>query len=123
MEKVLYHGSARILERPIFGEGNPRNDYGLGFYCTESQDLAREWASAETVDGFANQYAIDLSGLSVLNLNGPEFNILNWLAVLTPPSLRDEGLVSCLAWRAKPSPLSRLHRRLVSSFRAPHQSL
>lgn len=82
MEKVLYHGSARILERPIFGEGNPRNDYGLGFYCTESQDLAREWASAETVDGFANQYEIDLSGLSVLNLNGPEFNILNWLAVL-----------------------------------------
>ena len=32
----------------------------------------------------------------------------------TPTSSRDEGLVSCLAWRAKPSPLSRLHRRLDS---------
>ena len=32
----------------------------------------------------------------------------------TPPSSRDEGLVSCLAWLAKSSPLSRLHRRLDS---------
>ena len=32
----------------------------------------------------------------------------------TPPSSQDEGLLSCLAWRAKPSPLSRLHRRLDS---------
>lgn len=82
MEKVLFHGSERIVSPPIFGEGNPRNDYGLGFYCTESLALAREWASSETADGFANQYILDLDGLSVLNLNGPGFNILNWLAVL-----------------------------------------
>lgn len=82
MEMELYHGSERIIARPVFGVGNPRNDYGLGFYCTESPDLAREWASSETADGFANRYSIEPSGLSVLDLNGPEFNILNWLAVL-----------------------------------------
>ena len=82
MDKVLFHGSGRIVERPILGLGNPRNDYGPGFYCTESLALAREWASSETADGFANQYVLDLTGLSVLNLNGPGFNILNWLAVL-----------------------------------------
>lgn len=82
MEKILYHGSGQIVERPLFGTGNPRNDYGLGFYCTESPDLAREWASSETVDGFVNRYTLDLSGLSVLNLSGPGFSILNWLAVL-----------------------------------------
>lgn len=66
----------------MFGAGNPRNDYGLGFYCTENPDPAREWASSEAGDGFANRYSIDLSGLSILDLNGPGFNILNWLAVL-----------------------------------------
>lgn len=82
MKSILYHGSERLVERPVFGAGNPKNDYGLGFYCTESLDLAREWASSESEDGFANQYAIEMDGLSVLNLNGPDFNILNWLAIL-----------------------------------------
>ena len=40
---MLYHGSQRIIKTPVFGEGNPRNDYGLGFYCTESPELAKEW--------------------------------------------------------------------------------
>ncbi len=30
----LLHGSGTIVERPRFGDGNPHNDYGLGFYCT-----------------------------------------------------------------------------------------
>jgi len=82
MVKDFFHGSRKIIERPVFGEGNPRNDYGLGFYCTESRDLAREWASSEPSDGFANHYRINLDGLSVLNLSGPEYNILHWLAIL-----------------------------------------
>ena len=82
MPKVIYHGSERIVERPSLGAGNPRNDYGYGFYCTENPDLAREWASAETRDGFVNQYSLDLTDLSILNLNGPGFHILNWLAIL-----------------------------------------
>lgn len=82
MQKILYHGSGKIVKRPVYGAGNPRNDYGLGFYCTESPELAREWASAEAADGFANQYRIDMSGLTVLHLNGPEYTILHWLAIL-----------------------------------------
>ena len=82
MERLLYHGSGKIVEKPVFGEGNPRNDYGLGFYCTEEVALAREWACSEGGDGFANQYGIELSGLRILDLNGPGFNVLNWLAVL-----------------------------------------
>ena len=26
---VVYHGSNKIIEKPIFGAGNPRNDYGF----------------------------------------------------------------------------------------------
>lgn len=40
----LYHGSEKIVETPQFGAGNPRNDYGLGFYCTQNLELAKEWA-------------------------------------------------------------------------------
>ena len=78
----LFHGSSAIIEVPEFGKGNPMNDYGLGFYCTESLELAREWACKTPEDGFANRYSIDRSGLDVLDLSSGKWNILNWLAVL-----------------------------------------
>ena len=79
---LLYHGSSNIIEKPQFGAGNPHNDYGLGFYCTESIELAKEWACSAESDGYANQYDIDLTDLSVLSLNDGTYTILHWLAVL-----------------------------------------
>ena len=79
---TLFHGSDHIIEKPVFGEGKPYNDYGRGFYCTEHVELAKEWACAIGGDGYANRYQLDLAGLNVLNLNTPEYNILNWLAIL-----------------------------------------
>ena len=78
----IYHGSDHIIEQPQFGAGKPYNDYGRGFYCTEHVELAKEWACSADSDGYANHYLLDGSGLSVLNLNAPEYNILNWLAIL-----------------------------------------
>ena len=46
---VLYHGSEQIIEEPTFGKGKQNNDFGLGFYCTESEELAKEWASKRAV--------------------------------------------------------------------------
>lgn len=84
MEKTLtlYHGSSFIIERPEFGKGNPFNDYGLGFYCTETLELAKEWACSIGQDGFANRYSFRTDGLSILNLTDRNYNILNWLAIL-----------------------------------------
>lgn len=79
---TIYHGSRSIIKEPVFGEGNPHNDYGLGFYCTQEIELAKEWACTEENSGYANQYELDLSTLSVLHLSGADYNILNWLAVL-----------------------------------------
>lgn len=79
---MLYHGSEAIRQMPVSGQGNTHNDYGLGFYCTESIELAKEWACAERRGGFANRYSMDLSDLKVLNLNSPDYHILNWLAIL-----------------------------------------
>ena len=41
---TLYHGSERVIESPTFGAGKRNNDFGLGFYCTQSSELAKEWA-------------------------------------------------------------------------------
>lgn len=81
MKKKLYHGSDKVIEAPTFGSGNPHNDYGLGFYCTESIDLAKEWASSEDKDGFVNSYELDLDGLDICDLSNG-YHILNWMAVL-----------------------------------------
>lgn len=84
MDKIitLYHGSERIVETPKFGEGRKNNDFGLGFYCTESEALAKEWAVSSLRNGFANRYRLDTEYLNVLNLNSPDYTILNWIAVL-----------------------------------------
>ena len=82
MSVRLYHGSEVIVERPEFGKGARHNDYGKGFYCTENPELAREWACAKQKNGYVNIYDMDMTGLSVLNLNDPQYNILNWLAIL-----------------------------------------
>lgn len=79
---TLFHGSTKIVEKPILGVGNPKNDYGLGFYCTENLELAKEWASTERNDGFANSYEMDIKGLGILHLNKTPYHILNWLAIL-----------------------------------------
>lgn len=81
-KKEIYHGSANIIEQPVWGAGNPKNDYGLGFYCTPDAELAKEWATTEKENGFSNQYLLDMTDLSVLNLNSGQYHILNWIAVL-----------------------------------------
>ena len=84
MEKriTIYHVSKQIVEVPTFGEGRKNNDFGLGFYCTESNDLAKEWAVSSLRDGFSNRYTLDTEYLNILNLNSPDYTILNWMAVL-----------------------------------------
>lgn len=80
---LVYHGSDHIIEKPAYNGSKRTNDYGYGFYTTESIELAKEWACSDQRNGFANIYEFNPEGLSVLRLNSPEYNILNWLAILT----------------------------------------
>lgn len=84
MDKLITicHGSRQIIEVPTFGLGRRNNDFGLGFYCTESRELAKEWAVSSLTDGFSNQYLLDTENLKILHLNSPDYSILNWMAVL-----------------------------------------
>ena len=78
---VLYHGSDHIVGQPVFGKGKSDNEYGTGFYCTESIELAKEWACGERgQDGYANAYTIDTDGLNILNLSDEKYkDIYPWI--------------------------------------------
>ena len=79
---TLYHGSEKIIKKPVYGAGKRYNDYGRGFYCTQELDLAKEWAVSEERDGYANEYHMNMEGLEVLDLTQDDFCILHWLAIL-----------------------------------------
>ena len=99
MVRKLYHGSCKIIEKPVFGKGKRYNDYGLGFYCTDSLEMAKEWGVSRDKDGYANCYELDCEDLRILDLNGPQYCILHWLAVLLEN--REFDVPSALALEAK----------------------
>ena len=96
---LVYHGSDHIIEKPMYNGSKRRNDFGYGFYTTESIELAKEWACSDQRNGFANIYEFNLEELSVLRLNSSEYNILNWLAILT--KYRSSGRMGVLPKKQK----------------------
>ena len=51
MNKIeLLHGTDHIIEVPDITKGNPKNDYGKGFYCTRLPEMAKEWACKQNTD-------------------------------------------------------------------------
>lgn len=66
--RKIYHGSVKIIEKPQYGAGRKDNDYGLGFYCTEDIELAKEWAASDERGGFVNCYEVKEDGMFFLNL-------------------------------------------------------
>ena len=108
---TLFHGSDKIIERPYYGGSRDNNDYGNGFYCSESSDLAREWSVDENRDGFLNCYELDTDSLRVLRLCGGRYSILHWLAILLEN--RKFQITSKLAREAK--------RYLLEQFSVPYK--
>lgn len=111
-EKILlYHGSDHIIEKPVYGYGKPYNDYGLGFYCTDTLSMAKEWAAGRERDGYANCYELDGGGLSMIDLNSQDYCILHWLTVLLEN--REFDMPSSLAAEAR--------EYLMQYFSVPYQ--
>ena len=99
MLKKLYHGSENIIQKPQYGFGKKYNDYGLGFYCTEHMDMAKEWGVSLDKNGYANCYELECDGLEILNLNDEKYCILHWLTILLENRTFD--IPSALALEAK----------------------
>ncbi len=82
MSVRLYHGSPVVVQRPEYGKGRKRNDYGQGFYTTLVPELGKEWAVDADRDGFLNIYDFDTQGLKIVDLNQPCYSVLHWMALL-----------------------------------------
>ena len=79
---TLLHGTDHIIEVPDINIGNEHNDYGKGFYCTRSEEMAKEWACKQNTDGFINRYELNTKGLKILNLTDGNHTVLNGIALL-----------------------------------------
>lgn len=79
---IVYHGSPEVIRTPEYGKGPHHGDYGPGFYCTESLEMAGGWACPTSGIGFVNIYDLDLSDLRVIDLTDGGFHILNQVALL-----------------------------------------
>ena len=95
MERIVYHGSEFIVEKPERIKCNPHSDYGLGFYCCSNKELAKEWAAKRSGHGYINRYKIRDDRLKILDLTKPPYdNVLYWVALLMhnrelPTDLKD----------------------------------
>lgn len=79
---TLLHGSDHIIEVPNINIRNEHNDYGRGFYCTRSEEMAKEWACKQNTDGFINRYKLNTDELKILNLMDGKHTVLNWISLL-----------------------------------------
>jgi hypothetical protein len=82
---TVYHGSQTVITSPRLGGGNAENDYGQGFYTTQSFNLAGEWAvldrkNKRISDGVINEYSLNFDGLDVLDLT--KLSVSVWIALL-----------------------------------------
>ncbi|MBQ6314462.1 MAG: DUF3990 domain-containing protein [Mogibacterium sp.] len=99
MIRTIYYGSPNIIRTPTFGSGNPYNDFGLGFYCTDNPVLAREWAVSRNHNGFVSKYSLNDAGLRIIDLGSPQYGILHWISVLA--SYREFDTPTSLAYQGK----------------------
>lgn len=93
MSKVLFHGSPKIVEKPLLGYGKNSNDFGPGFYLTEDRDLAKEWAVTYKRNGYLNKYELNIEGLNILDLTKVEEGLDQWIALILdnrPTSISQE---------------------------------
>ena len=97
--KKIYHGSKDIVKKPEYEKGKTYNDYGLGFYCTDTIETAKEWGVDKNRDGYANEYEINIDNLKILDLNDKKYSILHWLSILLEN--REFDIPSALAKEAK----------------------
>lgn len=117
----LYHGSQTAVSAPSVEKCKPHNDYGRGFYCTQSEELAKEWACQEGIDGFANKYAIDLEKLDIIDLNSEPYNILHWLTILLENRIFDIAapiMLEGAEWLRENFHVDTSHADVIKGYRA-----
>lgn len=78
---TLYHGSKKIIERPTTDMIRYACGLGQGYYLTEDEAKAEEYAISLGQDGYVSSYNIDLDKYNVLDLTKEEYSPLNWVGI------------------------------------------
>ena len=83
---ILFHGSDKIIERPMAHFGRNKVDFGQGFYLTNFHEQAVKWAKVvackKSLDkAFVSEYNFDESRLEALGLRYKKFQAydMEWL--------------------------------------------
>ena len=79
---LLYHGSNFIITGLNPSYDNRGNDYGRGFYLTDSEPVAKEFACSDGKNGYVTSFSLNKKGLKILDLTKKPYNPLNHLALL-----------------------------------------
>lgn len=95
----VYHGSKRVIDRPIVNGSKLDNDYGPAFYLTKDLESAQEWACRNGTIGIVNVYDLNLKGLKVLDLT--QKSVLNHLAILLHFRSLDSSFKDSFSYRLK----------------------
>ena len=118
----LYYGSETFFTSPIFGEGKANNDYGLGFYMTDSYELAKLWATKSQNGGYVLTFDFDMDGLNVLKLQDyDEENVLRWISILVKHRfdfVEKERYQDRIDWLNRKFPVNLDFVDMVISYRA-----
>ena len=82
----IYHGSKKIIKKPLEKGSNLTNDYGPAFYLTLDLESAKLWACRNDSVGLVSKYYISdkiFTNLKILDLTSKEkYSVLNWIAIL-----------------------------------------
>lgn len=118
----LYYGSETLFTRPTYGKGKPGNDYGLGFYMTDSFSLAKFWAGKSKNGGYVLTFDLDMSDLKVLNFNSQdEESVLRWISILVKHRFdyaSREKYQERISWLERKFPLDVENYDLIIGYRA-----
>lgn len=79
---IVYQGSDKIVDQPHILEASKKADFGQGFYCVASENMAAEWSATYSQYGYVNQYEFTPGRLHVVDLCDGNYTILSWLAVV-----------------------------------------
>ena len=63
----VYHGSNTEVIHPSLSYGRYDADFGIGFYVTQSQEMAEKWACNKK-ESIINVYELDLDELTGIEL-------------------------------------------------------
>ncbi|MCF0215264.1 MAG: DUF3990 domain-containing protein [Fibrobacteraceae bacterium] len=83
---ILFHGSDKVIEKPIVNLGRNKVDFGQGFYLTNLQDQAAKWAKIiafkNSADkAFVSVFDFDNGTLATLGFRYKKFQAydMEWL--------------------------------------------